>query len=45
MAAVRDLARRLGGALRLPPAPELPGWLLLAGLLAAFVPYLLERSP
>ena len=46
VAAVRDLARRLRAALRAPvPAPEGLGWLLLAGALAAWLPFLLERIP
>ena len=44
--AVRDLVRRLRVALRVPvPAPEGLGWLWLAGALAAFLPFLLERTP
>jgi hypothetical protein len=41
--AVRDLARLLRRAFRVPPAPDALGWLLLAGALAAFLPFLLER--
>ena len=44
--AVRDLARRLRGALRVPePTPEGLGWLLLACAFAACLPSLLERTP
>lgn len=43
---MRDLARRLRDALRVPvPTPEGARWLLLAGALAAFLPFLLERMP
>jgi hypothetical protein len=44
VAAVRDLARRLRDALRVPVlTPEGLGWLVLAGALAAFLPFLVER--
>lgn len=43
---MRDLARRLRDALRVPVlSPESIGWLLLAGALAACLPFLLERTP
>lgn len=43
---MRDLARRLRAAFRVPaPTPEAIGWLLLAGALAAFLPFLMERHP
>lgn len=46
VAAVRDLARHLRDAFRAPvPTPEGLGWLLLAGALAACLPFLLERLP
>lgn len=46
VAAVRDLARRLRDAFRVPVlTPEGLGWLLLAGALVAFLPSLLERTP
>lgn len=41
--AVRDLASRLRHALRVPPSPDALGWLLLAGGVAAFLSFLLER--
>lgn len=43
---MRDLARRLRAALRVPAlTPDALGWLLLAGSVAACLPYLLERLP
>lgn len=42
---MRDLARRLRRALRVVPSPEVPGWLWLAGGLAACLPSLMERLP
>ena len=43
---MRDLARHLRDAFRAPvPTPEGLGWLLLAGALAACLPFLLERLP
>ena len=43
---MRDLARRLRAALRVPDlTSEGLGWLLLAGALAAFLPFLMEQHP
>ena len=42
---MRDLARRLRDALRVPVvAPDVPGWLWLAGGVAAWLPFLLEHQ-
>lgn len=43
---MHDLARRLRDALRVPAiTPEFIGWLVLAGVLAACLPSLMESMP